>query len=95
MKHSEASPLSNKTVTLKKTFDHPGVVNDGQLKFDVEDWWDRIAGKSWMDCNGHPACMNYAMRTGFSKTPIPTDNEVLYGKIDCLGFLVHVSEIEQ
>jgi len=37
--------------------------------------------------------MIYGMRCGLSEIPIPIDNEVLYGKIDGLGHLVHISEI--
>jgi hypothetical protein len=60
----------------------------------VEDWWDRVAGKSWMQCNGNPACINYAMRTVMSNMNIPNDNEVVYGKINGLGYLVHISELD-
>ena len=54
----------------------------------IEDWWDRIAGKSWGVCDGNPACLDYAFRcsriTGF-------DDEVIYGKVGGSGKLVHVS----
>lgn len=53
----------------------------------VEDWWDRIAGKSWMHCNGNPACLIYAITL-----PVPPlDDEVVYGKIGSRGHLVHVT----
>lgn len=58
----------------------------------VEDFWDRIADKSWMDCNGNPACLEYSMRSAFSGVPI--DNNVIYGKIGGIGVLLHASEIE-
>ncbi|KKL46939.1 hypothetical protein LCGC14_2340500 [marine sediment metagenome] len=58
----------------------------------IEDYWMNVAGKSWMDCDNNPACLQYAMRAGL--TGLPTDNNVLYGKIGWLGFLVHVNEIE-
>ena len=48
-----------------------------------------------MFAKGNPACMVFAMRTGFAKEPIPTDDEVLYGKIGGLGHLIHITEIEQ
>ena len=57
----------------------------------VEDWWDRVAEQSWMDCNGNPACLIYAMRSGFANMPI--DNEVFYGKIGGLGHIIHQSEV--
>lgn len=77
--HRTISPLAGQSVP----------VTSGQLKgalILVEDWWDRVAGKSWMDCDGHPACLAYAMR---EQTPI--DDEVIYGKIGGFGALVHVS----
>jgi len=92
MIHEQVSNLAGRTVRLKKTFNHPGIINDGRLEFCIEDWWDRITGNSWMIWI--PACMNYAMRIGLSAGEIPMDNEVLYGKIRSFGFLVHISEIE-
>ena len=92
--HTESSELAGKTVKIKPNVKHPQVEDFGGSEFKVEDWWDKVAGKSWMDCDGNPACLVYAMRTGFSKEPVPTDNEVVYGKMGCLGHLVHVSEIE-
>lgn len=59
--------------------------------FDVEDWWHNISGQSWMNCNGNPACLKYAMRSAFAG--LPTDNDVVYGKVGLFGHLVHVSEI--
>ncbi len=80
------SPLAGKTITIK-TGKFAG------MEYRVEDWWQNVAGISWMDANGSPACLKYAMRTGLSKIRIPTDNEVLYGHIDGLGELIHVSEL--
>jgi len=94
MAHKESSPLAGKTVKIKSDVVHPQVPNFGGSEYRVEDWWDRVAGKSWMDCNGNPACMVFAIRTGFSKNSPPTDDEVLYGKIGAFGHLVHISEIE-
>lgn len=56
--------------------------------FRVEDWHDRVMGKSWMEAEGNPAALAYAIRS--FKQGLPTDNEVLYGD----GWLVHVSEVE-
>lgn len=63
---------------------------DGQI-FLVEDWQVNVFGKSWMLCDGNPACLKYAMRSAFAD--LPTDNEVVYGKIGPFGHLVHVSEL--
>jgi hypothetical protein len=57
----------------------------------VEDYWDRVAGKSWMISDGNPAALKYGMRAGFNGLPL--DDEVVYGKIGAFGHLVHVSEL--
>lgn len=89
MIHTKQSELANTTVLIKKEASQLG----GQ-EIRVEDWWDRVGGGSWMDATGNPACLGYAARTGFSKEPIPLNNDVIYGKIDGLGYLVHISELE-
>ncbi len=91
----EKIELSGKTVKVKCKRDSEmgdGLTNeiDGQ-KMVVEDWWENVSGKSWMHCNGNPACMKYGMRAGFAG--LPTDNEVVYGKVGPFGHLIHVSEI--
>ncbi|KQN00539.1 hypothetical protein [Sphingomonas sp. Leaf25] len=77
--HQERSPLAGEHVTIVS-----GVLA-GQTLF-VEDWWDRLVGRSWMRCDSNPACMAFAVRE-----PTPLDDEVVYGKIGGLGHLVHVS----
>lgn len=83
MKHSEASPLANKRVEIVS-----GVLAGNSIL--IEDWWDRVVGKSWMNCDGNPACLAYAMRE-----PTPLDDEVVYGKIGGSGTLVHVTMLGQ
>lgn len=102
MIHNTPSPLAGKTVTLKpdaipdvRADAIPDVRGGETIAIQIEDWWDRVAGSSWMWAQGNPACMIYAIRTGFADGDIPIDDEVLYGKIDGLGYLVHVSEIEE
>lgn len=85
--HNEKSNLAGKTVKIKSS-----IKDLGNKDYVVEDWWDRVAGKSWMNCDGNPACLKYAIRSGFSG--LPFDNEVLYGKIGHFGELIHISEIE-
>jgi hypothetical protein len=88
--HTTKSELANTYVRIKKHANDLG----GAIML-VEDWWDAVAGKSWMFCDGNPACLNYAMRTGFSEIiKVPTNDEVLYGKIGIFGHLVHISEID-
>lgn len=77
---------------IKPGVTHPQVKDFGGAEICVEDWWDRVAGMSWMVCDGNPACLLYAMRAGFSD--LPTDDEVIYGKVGPYGHLVHVSELE-
>uniref|UniRef100_A0A6M3L8K2 Uncharacterized protein n=1 Tax=viral metagenome TaxID=1070528 RepID=A0A6M3L8K2_9ZZZZ len=94
MKHLESSTLAGKTVTIKPHVKHPQNDNFGGSEISIEDWWDKITGGSWMFAQGNPACLVYAMRTGFSNVPVPTDDEVLYGHTkDGLGHLIHISEI--
>jgi len=90
--HNEKSPLAGKTVRLKSDVKHFQFEEFGGSEFVVEDWWDRIAGKSWMFCDGNPAAMIFGMRSGFNG--LPDDDEVLYGHVGAFGHLVHISEIE-
>lgn len=64
----------------------------GGADFIIEDYWQNVTGGlSWMDSNGNPAAMMYAIRTGSQGFDVPIDNEVVYGKIGSLGYLFHVS----
>ena len=87
--HPKPSPLAGKTVKIKS-----GTFKD--MNFDVEDWWDRLGRGSWMFANGNMACIQYAVRSSSSIDNLPMDDEVLYGKIGYgyLGYLIHISEIE-
>jgi hypothetical protein len=90
MLHTEPHPLAGQTVTLSaKAQDARGRVIPG-AEFRIEDWADRVFGKSWMDMNGHPASLVYAIRSA-GYTPI--DDEVVYGKINHIGDVVHVTEL--
>ena len=67
----------------------------GGADFTIEDYWENVnGGTSWMNSNGNPAAMMYAIRTGSQDFKVPIDNEVVYGKIGALGHLFHVSELE-
>ena len=87
MIHNQPSPLAGKTVKIKST-----IKGIGGYSIRVEDWYDRINGKSWMDSNGNPAAMGYAWRAGTSG--LPKDNQVVYGKIEGSGYIVHLNELE-
>ena len=88
--HASAHPLAGKTVKLNLKKGGEELAEGGDT-YRIEDWWDRVAGKSWMDANGNPVAMNYGIRSGLSGLPI--DNEVVYGKIGPFGHLIHVSEL--
>jgi len=85
--HKEKSPIAGSFMFIKS-----GVPELGDKIIHIEDWWDRISGKSWMFCVGNPAAMNYGIRSGLNGLPI--DDEVVYGHINGLGFLVHISELD-
>jgi hypothetical protein len=88
MKQIHAEPFEGAGATF--ALDANGI-DAAEIK--VEDWWDRVAGKGWAWCDGNPAAMAYAVRTGLMAPDIPPDDEVVYGKICGLGHLVHVSEL--
>lgn len=88
MIHKDPHELAGQAVKIVE-----GVSEIGGQDFRIEDWWDRVAGKSWMFCDGNPACLDYAMRTGMQDRQVPLDNEVVYGKVGLSGKLVHVSEL--
>lgn len=83
----ERSPLAGQTVKIRAN-----VAQIGGEEYRVEDWWQNVSGGSWMFADGNPAALNYAMRSAFAG--LPTDDDVLYGKVGPFGHLVHVSEIE-
>lgn len=91
--HDTAHPLAGKKVKIK--FVEPGhfQLEGLEHEYTIEDWWDKITGGSWMWAEGNPAAIIYGMRAGLAFGKIPTDDEVVYGKINGLGHLVHVSEI--
>jgi hypothetical protein len=83
-------PLAGRTVKVAlKTAPHQLLV-DG-CEFVIEDWWENVGGGSWMWAQGNPACLGYAIRAGLGG--LPTDDDVVYGKVGPLGYLVHRSEL--
>lgn len=91
MNHAAPHPAAYTTVTLAKSVEtNLDTLPEGSL-FQVEDYWDRITGGSWMNAEGNPAALVYAVRSAIAG--LPTDNEVVYGKAHGLGVLVHVSEL--
>jgi len=90
---NQSSPLAGTIVKIKAGVQDPvqGQVVEG-AEYHVEDYWHVLTGGSWMNANGNPAALQYALRSSVNRLPL--DNDVLYGKIGSLGHLVHVSEIE-
>lgn len=84
--HQEQHPQSGETVTYRPAgFDQ-------EHQYIIEDWWDRLAGMSWMFTIGNPACINYAAHAREANLPIESD-DVVYGHVDGLGYLAHISEL--
>lgn len=90
MNHDSRHPLAGQTITVTADLHGAG---PGEHEFTIEDWNDRLFGKSWMFMEGHPAALIYAMRSAVAG--LPTDNEVVYGKVGARGHLVHISELHQ
>lgn len=59
----------------------------------VEGLWNHISGQSWGDCDGNPACIEYAIRGSMMADNLPDDDNAYYGKIGMLGHIIHESEI--
>jgi hypothetical protein len=88
--HTEQHSLAGQTIVLDQIED----ISDHPKAFTVEDWWDRLDQGSWLMAahKGNFAAKKYAARICDSETILP-DDEVVYGKIDGLGHLIHVSEL--
>lgn len=91
MIHKELHPLAGKTVRIKEGATHPQIEGFGGAPFQVEDFWDRVMGRSWKTCDGNFAATLYATRIAANQ--LPMDDEVVYGKIGPFGHLVHISEL--
>lgn len=87
--HDKSHPQARKTVILNVKVSDPDNLNGAE--FTIEDWWDKLGGVSWMNSTGNPAALKYAMRSGFGG--LPSDDEVVYGKVGGLGHIIHVSEL--
>ena len=89
----DLNSLAGKTVKLKKTAMHPDHEDFGGSEYRIEGLQKKVFdGVSWMDCEGNPSALIYALRSAFSK--LPMDDDVFYGKIGIFGHMVHISEID-
>ncbi|WP_431999277.1 hypothetical protein [Streptomyces sioyaensis] len=93
MQHTTTHPLAGQTITVAPAAALFSYDSTEPIEFRVEDWNDRVfGGRSWMDMEGHPASLGYALRA--ARGHLPLDNDVVYGKDDRgFGHLVHASEI--
>lgn len=87
--HPAPHPLAGQIVKVTADLHGDGAT---QHEFVLDDWNDRVFGQTWMFMEGHPASLDYAVRSAVAG--LPTDNEVVYGKVGSFGHLVHVSEIQ-
>lgn len=82
--HRKPHPLAGQTV----------VIASGTYAghhFTIEDWWDRVSGESWIDCEETPLCAEYAMRAGADFDPF--DDDVVYGHFGILEKIMHVRHL--
>lgn len=84
-----------------KTKQGVGISSFGQdmsvQDFAIEDWWENVGGCSWMNANGNPAALEYAIRhteCGANNNVPLLGNDVVYGKIGLFGHIFHVNELE-
>jgi len=89
MIHEQPSKFAGKTVRVTDNIS----LHRAENPFVVEDWWDRVNGKSWKVTEGNFTVLKYGLRCTIDGAPY--DDEVLYGKIGGLGVLVHITEIEE
>lgn len=66
----------------------------GNKEFIVEDWWENVYGASWRNADGNIAALSYAIRIGLRHGAVPLDDDVLYGKIDGMGYIFHLTELD-
>lgn len=87
----ERFKYAGETVKINPGVKGPHGADFGGLEYTIEDYWQNVYGTSWKFSNGNPAALQYALRIA---DDIPLDDEVVYGKIGCLGYLMHVSELD-
>ena len=85
MIHNEPHPLAGSVVSIS-------FVGESHLfEFHLEDWWDRVSGKSWRVAPTVLVEWKYASYV--EAHGMPLDDDVVYGKSHGVSLLVHVSEI--
>jgi len=84
----DPSDYAGKTVRLR-----PDAAELGGHRAEVVDWYERTGtGVSWHDNPSDPRAQNYAIRRALGN--LPYDDDVLFARVDGMGQLIHVTEIE-
>ena len=84
----DPSPYAGQTVRLRAD-----AAELGGHKAAVVDWYERLGDKvSWRDNPSDPRAMGYIVRRGLGA--LPADDDVLFARVDGMGQLIHLSEIE-
>jgi hypothetical protein len=84
----DPSPYAGQTVRLQ-----PDAAELGGHQAEVADWYDRTGdGVSWRDNPADPRVQNYTIRRALGG--LPDDDEVLFARVDGMGQLIHVTEVE-
>lgn len=88
----DPSPYAGQTVRLRSD-----AAELGGHQAEVVDWYDRLGtGQSWRvsadGATADPRAVGYAVRRGLGG--LPDDDEVLFARVDGMGQLIHLSEIE-
>ncbi len=83
-----------------KVKDGAGRIHGKELsgaEFIAEDWFENVVGCSWMAANGNPTALLYAMKVvdrGPNNGVPQFSNDVVYGKINGMGYAFHINELE-
>jgi hypothetical protein len=86
----DPSPYAGQTVRLRET-----AAELGGHECEVVDWYERVGQSvTWREAleAGDPRAQNYAIRRGLGG--LPDDDDVLFGRVDGMGQLIHRSEID-
>lgn len=84
----DPSPYAGQTVRLRAD-----AAELGGHRADVVDWYERLGDKvSWRDNPGDPRAQGYSVRRGLGG--LVDDDEVLFARVDGMGQLIHLTEIE-
>lgn len=86
----DPSPYAGQTVKLKAD-----AAELGGRDVEVQDWFSRVRGRGWKEAlaGNDPRAVSYNVRRGLGGLP-DDDDDVLLGRVDGMGQIVHLSEVE-